>query len=117
LRNPGRRLRVFLSVGNIANSLVVGKCANKGLLMSDGSANREEVAQAVQDALRNGPFSLRDLAEEMEGSYGTLREWSRGARNPTDENVERIAASLESRARILLQLAEQLRNAVGQEDG
>ena len=80
--------------------------------MSDGSTNREEVAQAVQDALRNGPFSLRELAEEMEGSYGTLREWSRGARVPTDASVERIAASLEARARMLVDLAERLRRAV-----
>lgn len=79
--------------------------------MSDESTNREEVAQAVQDALRNGPFSLRELAEEMEGSYGTLREWARGARVPTDASVERIATSLEARARMLLQLAERLRQA------
>lgn len=82
--------------------------------MSEGSSNREEVAQAVQDALRNGPFSLRDLADEMEGSYGTLREWSRGARVPTDASVERIAASLEAKARILIGLAERLRRAIAQ---
>jgi transcriptional regulator with XRE-family HTH domain len=81
-------------------------------MMSDGSTNREEVAQTVQDALRNGPFSLRELAEEMEGSYGTLREWSRGARVPTDASVERIAGSLEARARMLIDLAERLRRAV-----
>jgi ribosome-binding protein aMBF1 (putative translation factor) len=85
--------------------------------MSDGSTNREEVAQAVQDALRSGPFSLRDLAEEMEGSYGTLREWSRGARVPTDASVERIAASLEARARILVDLSERLRRAVARRNG
>ncbi len=84
--------------------------------MSEGSSNREEVAQAVQDALRNGPFSLRDLADEMEGSYGTLREWSRGARIPTDASVERIATSLESRARFLIELVERLRRAVARRD-
>ena len=80
--------------------------------MSAGSSNREEVARAVQDALRNGPFSLRDLADEMEGSYGTLREWSRGARVPADPSVERIATSLEARAQVLLRLSERLRSAV-----
>ena len=82
--------------------------------MSGGSSSREEVAAAVQDALREAPFSLRDLAEEMEGSYGTVREWSRGARIPTNSSVERIAASLESRARMLLRLAQRLRKAVSQ---
>jgi transposase-like protein len=80
--------------------------------MSEGSSNREEVAQAVQDALHNGPFSLRDLADEMEGSYGTLREWSRGARVPADASVERIATSLEARAQMLVELAERLRSAI-----
>jgi ribosome-binding protein aMBF1 (putative translation factor) len=80
--------------------------------MSEAKNNRDEVARVVQDALREAPFSLRDLAEEMEGSYGTVREWSRGARTPTDASVERIAASLEGRARTLQQIAERLRQAI-----
>jgi len=80
--------------------------------MSEAKNNRDEVARVVQDALREAPFSLRDLAEEMEGSYGTVREWSRGARTPTDASVERIAASLEGRARTLREIAERLRRAI-----
>jgi transcriptional regulator with XRE-family HTH domain len=80
--------------------------------MVEESNEREEVTRAVQHALRSAPFSLRDLAEEMEGSHGTLREWSRGARVPSDANVERIAASLEARARMLLDFAEALRVSV-----
>lgn len=80
--------------------------------MSEAKNNRDEVARVVQDALREAPFSLRDLAENMEGSYGTVREWSRGARTPTDASVERIAASLERRARMLHQIAERLRQAI-----
>lgn len=82
--------------------------------MHGESSTRDEVAAAVQDALRDAPFSLRDLAEEMEGSYGTVREWSRGARTPTNASVERIAASLEKRAKVLLRLAERLRETVAQ---
>lgn len=81
--------------------------------MTEGSSSREDVARAVQEALREAPFSLRDLAEDMEGSYGTVREWSRGARTPTNASVERIAASLEQRSHVLLQLATKLREAVG----
>lgn len=80
--------------------------------MAEGNTDRDEIAQAVQDALREAPFSLRDLAEDMEGSYGTVREWSRGARTPTDTSVERIAASLERRARALMVIVDRLRNAV-----
>lgn len=80
--------------------------------MSDGSSSREDVALAVQEALQKAPFSLRDIAEGMDGSYGTVREWSRGARVPTDASVERIADSLEERARMLMKFAGQLRTAV-----
>lgn len=80
--------------------------------MSEAKNSRDKVAQVVQDALREAPFSLRDLAEEMEGSYGTVREWSRGARRPSDASVERIAASLEERARTLQRIAEGLREAI-----
>ena len=70
---------------------------------------------AVQDALRAAPFTLRDLAEEMGGSYGTLREWSRGARVPTGENVGRIATALRKRAERLQALAKDLEKAAGEE--
>ncbi len=80
--------------------------------MGDGSSSREEVALAVQEALQKAPFSLRDLAEGMGGSYGTVREWSRGARVPTDANVERITVTLERRSEILLELARTLRNSI-----
>lgn len=82
--------------------------------MSEAKSNRDEVARVVQDALREAPFSLRDLAEDMEGSYGTVREWSRGARTPSDASVERIAASLEGRARSLQQIAARLRRTIAE---
>jgi transcriptional regulator with XRE-family HTH domain len=81
--------------------------------MGDDRQTREAIAMIVQEALREGPFSLRELADEMGGSYGTLREWSRGARNPSDENIQRIAAAYETRARRLLALAERMRKAAG----
>ncbi len=84
--------------------------------MSETKSNRDEVARVVQDALREAPFSLRDIATDMEGSYGTVREWSRGARTPTDASVERIAASLERRARTLQRIAAQLRRVVAEKN-
>ncbi|CAN5888401.1 MAG: helix-turn-helix transcriptional regulator [Gemmatimonadetes bacterium] len=66
----------------------------------------------IQKALQEGPFNLRDLADEMGGSYGTLREWSRGARTPRDENVRQIADAFERRAQRLLTLAKRLRGTV-----
>jgi transcriptional regulator with XRE-family HTH domain len=85
--------------------------------MSEAKSSRDEIARVVHEALREAPFSLRDLAEDMEGSYGTVREWSRGARTPTDASVERIAASLEGRARTLQRIAERLRRTIGVKGG
>lgn len=69
----------------------------------------------IQEALKEGPFSLREIAEDMGGSYGTLREWSRGARTPSDENVGRIADAFERRARRLLEIARRMRQTIGDE--
>lgn len=63
----------------------------------------------IRKALRDGPFNLKDLAKDMGGSYGTLREWSRGARLPTDESVQRIAAAFEARGKKLMELAAKMR--------
>lgn len=65
----------------------------------------------IQKVLGAAPFSLRDLAEEIGGSYGTLREWARGARTPSDDNVHRIAAGLRARAAKLEELAAELEQA------
>ena len=85
--------------------------------MGDGTTGREGVSMFIQDALKRGPFNLRDLADEMGGSYGTLREWSRGARTPTGDNVDRIADAFETRARLLLDLAARMRQVSSTADG
>lgn len=72
---------------------------------------------SIQKALKAAPFTLRDLAAEIGGSYGTLREWARGARTPSDENVNRIADGLEARAERLRELAQELRSAAGEGEG
>lgn len=71
----------------------------------------------IQRALKAAPFTLRDLAAEIGGSYGTLREWARGARTPSDENVSRIASGLEARAEKLRDLAQELRSATQEGQG
>jgi hypothetical protein len=76
-----------------------------------GNRDREEASMEVQRVLREATFSLNDLAEDMEGSYGTLRQWAVGSRVPTPENMARIAAALEMRAKLLVRLAADLRKA------
>ena len=66
---------------------------------------------AVQEALKEGPFSLRDLAEQAGVGYETLRQWAAGARNPRPENIESILGALDGQADRIKQLVRDARNA------
>lgn len=76
---------------------------------------REAVVDLVQRVLRDGPFSMRQLAEDAGLSYGVLRAWAMGRRTPTPENLARIAGGFERRAQQLGDIALELRRAI--EDG
>jgi transcriptional regulator with XRE-family HTH domain len=65
----------------------------------------------VQRVLRDGPFSMRQLAEDAGLSYGVLRAWAMGRRTPTPENLMRIAGGFERRAERLRNIAIELRHA------
>lgn len=74
---------------------------------------REEVQGLVQRVLRDGPFSMRQLAEDAELSYGVLRAWAMGRRTPTPENLSRIADGFERRTERLHAIVTELRRAAG----
>jgi transcriptional regulator with XRE-family HTH domain len=78
---------------------------------------RAGVSEMIQKALKEGTFSLRDVAESIGGSYGTVREWSRGARTPTAENVGRLADAFDRRADLLRELAGRMRGAATSDMG
>jgi hypothetical protein len=61
--------------------------------------------EAVQRALREGPFAMRQLAAECGLSYDVLRSWRSRRRRPNHASAERLAAGLRSRARRLEALA------------
>ena len=66
---------------------------------------------AVQEALKRGPFSLRDLAQEAGVGYETVRQWAAGARNPRPENIESILGALDDQADRIKQLVRDARKA------
>lgn len=68
----------------------------------------------VQRVLREGPFSMRQLAEDAGLSYGVLRAWAMGRRTPTPENLSRIAEGFERRAERLHAIITELRQAAGE---
>lgn len=75
---------------------------------------REEVLAVVQRVLREGPFSMRQLAEDAGLSYGVLRAWAMGRRTPTPENLSRIADGFERRTEQLHAIITELRRAAGE---
>lgn len=74
---------------------------------------REEILGVVQRVLRDGPFSMRQLAEDAGLSYGVLRAWAMGRRTPTPENLSRIADGFERRTERLHAIITELRQAAG----
>ena len=75
---------------------------------------REDIISLVQRALRDGPFSLRQLAEDAGLKSDVLRAWAIGRRAPLPENLSRIANGFEARATRLNALATELRRAAGE---
>jgi transcriptional regulator with XRE-family HTH domain len=73
--------------------------------------SRDEVATLVQKVLKEGPFAMRQLAEDAGVSYGVLRGWAIGRRTPTPENLRKLAHGFERRAGHLQNIAEELRRA------
>jgi hypothetical protein len=71
----------------------------------------EEKAMLVKRALQAAAPDLKELAEEGELNYGTMRAWSAGARTPGPDNLKRIAALLDRRADTLRGLAVEVRRA------
>ena len=75
---------------------------------------REQIVSLVQRVLKDGTFSMRQLAEDAGLKYDVVRAWAIGRRAPTPENLSRIAAGFEHRAEQLQRMARELREAAGE---
>lgn len=67
----------------------------------------------IDRALRIVMGNLQELADEAGVSYATLRAWADDRRNPSPENLARLADALERRGGELTELARELREAAG----
>ena len=74
----------------------------------------EDIVGLVQRVLRDGPFSMRQLADDAGLNYDVLRGWAIGRRTPTAENLSRMADGFEQRAQHLLRIAEELRKTANE---
>lgn len=69
----------------------------------------------VERALKEGPFAMRQLADDAGVSYGVLRGWAIGRRTPTPENMRKLAIGFRERSQKLDKLATELERAAGAE--
>lgn len=74
---------------------------------------RKEQIMAVQNALREGPFSLHGIAQRTGFKYETVRKWASGERNPRPANAEAILRALDKQADEIKELVRKAREAGG----
>ena len=65
----------------------------------------------IQRALEAVTGGIERLADELGVNYNTVWSWKQGRRNPSADNLRRLADVLDRRADQLHQLAEQIREA------
>jgi transcriptional regulator with XRE-family HTH domain len=68
----------------------------------------------IDKALDKATGSLQTIADDAGISYDTLWAWKTGRRNPTPENLARLADALDRRGGELVKLAEALRKEAGE---
>lgn len=68
----------------------------------------------IDRAARIAAGNLEELAAEVGVSYASLKAWIDGRRNPTPDNLRKLADVFARRGGELQQLAEDLRREVGE---
>lgn len=71
--------------------------------------------EMIDQALDRAAASLEDVARDVGVSYETLYAWKNGRRNPSPENLARLADALEKRGGELTELARELREEAGED--
>ena len=78
-------------------------------------AGTEDVAGMIAQALRVTLGNLQELADEVGVSYASVRAWADGRRNPSPENLRRLADALDRRGGELRDVARKLRAAADEQ--
>jgi transcriptional regulator with XRE-family HTH domain len=76
---------------------------------------RERRLKLIQRVMSETPFSMRQLAEEAGVGYALVRAWSIGRRAPLPEAMLKVAGVLRSRGERLMELAQEIEDAVEKE--
>lgn len=78
------------------------------------SENPEEVEALIDRVLDSATLSVQELADATGISPHTLWAWAAGRRNPSRENLKKLASVLDQRSGKLSALAEELRETAGE---
>ena len=84
--------------------------------MTEEETSEEGRAMRVRRALTEAPFSMRHLAADMGLSYGAVRAWAAGVRNPTSQSARDLAKALRTRGEHLQRLADDLERAANRDE-
>ena len=68
----------------------------------------EKLRQMIDKALDGATASLEDIARDAGVTYNALYQWRTGRRNPTPENLKRLAQAVRDRSEELDRLAAEL---------
>ena len=75
----------------------------------------EEVKVIVQRVLRDGPFTLRELATAADVKYQTLRTWAAGLSAPRPDGLRQLADGLRKKSEELARLADEVERTADQD--
>jgi hypothetical protein len=84
-------------------------------LVASAPVNPKATRMLIQRILEEGPFSMRQLAEESGLSYDALRSWAADRRTPQPGSLQQLERALRRRGERLSTLADQLQQAAGEE--
>ncbi len=76
---------------------------------NESAVEETAIADVVRRVLREGPFAMRQLAQDSGLSYDVLRSWRSGRRRPNPESVRKLADGIARRSDLLRDLARDLR--------
>lgn len=77
----------------------------------------EQLRQMIDKALDGATASLEDIARDAGVTYNALYQWRTGRRNPTPENLRRLAKAVRDRSADLKRLAAELEAAAEELEG
>ena len=102
----------LMGAGSASGSLALAR-----QIQGDTTTVTERVRRMIDEALEAATGSLQEIADDAGVSHDTLWAWKTGRRNPSPENLARLADAIDRRGGVLQTLAEDHRKAAEELEG